>query len=347
MGRFNYGIFLLVDVRLEKRKFMTSNFSFKTLDIFKPNNISNEKCLKSKNSLLSEPKPVAPKNDKLAFPSKGPWLASYFLFDYGNSTKHWKLNPKNNIEGYFPRFENEILKFVAFISPDRKDQTLREQAFCRYKEIFGKSLKPGIEIFAFGSFATDLQIFSSDLDLAIIDKSATLHEHEQKAAARRTLKSVQKTLFRFSLAKSFNFISRAKIPLIKFVDRSSNLPFDISCQFDTKIVEAVEMTKKLMTELPNLRPLVLVLKQYLSVRNLNNPASGGMGGYGLVLMLATFLKYHPTLYYSKRKGKQIINIKRPILAYCCWIFFTILDLNLITKNLLWSRSVYQATQPSL
>ena len=39
-----------------------------------------------------------------------------------------------------------------------------------------------------------------------------------------------------------------------------------------------------------LRPLIIILKTYLLQRNLNEVFTGGMGSYGLFVMVACFLK---------------------------------------------------------
>ena len=48
--------------------------------------------------------------------------------------------------------------------------------------------------------------------------------------------------------------------------------------------------KGYVAQLPALRPLVLVLKAYMAVQNLNSPAFGGLGSYALIFMIITFLK---------------------------------------------------------
>eukprot|EP00952_Eustigmatos_sp_NYUAD-ZCMA_P009609 39628-Eustigmatos_ZCMA.PRE.1 len=45
-----------------------------------------------------------------------------------------------------------------------------------------------------------------------------------------------------------------------------------------------------MTENPGLRPVVLVLKQFLKERGLMESYSGGLSSYGLVLMVARYLQ---------------------------------------------------------
>jgi DNA polymerase sigma len=53
---------------------------------------------------------------------------------------------------------------------------------------------------------------------------------------------------------------------------------------------AAEYVKQQITAHPFLRPLVVVLKKYLSLKNLNNSFMGTISSYGLVLMLIALLE---------------------------------------------------------
>ena len=54
-------------------------------------------------------------------------------------------------------------------------------------------------------------------------------------------------------------------------------------------IMARELVKDLILSFPALAPLVLVLKQFLYEKKLNEPYTGGLGSYCLVLMVACFL----------------------------------------------------------
>lgn len=46
----------------------------------------------------------------------------------------------------------------------------------------------------------------------------------------------------------------------------------------------------MVEEMKPLRPLVLVIKQFLAQRNLNEVFTGGLGSYGILLMVYSFLQ---------------------------------------------------------
>ena len=72
-------------------------------------------------------------------------------------------------------------------------------------------------------------------------------------------------------------IANAKVPIIKFVDPDSNLPVDISFE-RTNGLDAARRIRKWLLATPGLRELVLVVKQFLRSRKLNNVHVGGLGG---------------------------------------------------------------------
>lgn len=54
--------------------------------------------------------------------------------------------------------------------------------------------------------------------------------------------------------------------------------------------QCAEFIKKQILEHPFLKPLTIVLKKYLTLKNLNSPFQGTMSSYGLVLLVLTLLK---------------------------------------------------------
>lgn len=48
-----------------------------------------------------------------------------------------------------------------------------------------------------------------------------------------------------------------------------------------------------MDEFKPLRPLTLVIKQFLAQRGLNEVYTGGLGSYAIMLMVLSFLQMHP------------------------------------------------------
>jgi len=70
---------------------------------------------------------------------------------------------------------------------------------------------------------------------------------------------------------------------------SSRLTLDITLKSHMG-VETVSFVNQLVDHFPELRPLVLVIKQLLNSMRLNDPYTGGLGSYALVIMVASLLQ---------------------------------------------------------
>lgn len=79
------------------------------------------------------------------------------------------------------------------------------------------------------------------------------------------------------------------MPIVKLTDKETQFNIDIS--FNTiRAVPTVEWIEEMKRTYPVLEPLVLVLKQFLVQRDLNQPFNGGLSSYTLIVMTVHFLK---------------------------------------------------------
>lgn len=104
-------------------------------------------------------------------------------------------------------------------------------------------------------------------------------------------------------ALSMKVIDRATVPIVKMRDMLTDIKVDISFNMKTG-VESVSLIKEFIREFPALKPLVLLLKQFLLqrfelnrffifkiiLRDMNEVWTGGISSYGLILMTINFLQ---------------------------------------------------------
>ncbi|XP_066312290.1 uncharacterized protein [Miscanthus floridulus] len=112
-----------------------------------------------------------------------------------------------------------------------------------------KHIWPQCKVEVFGSFRTGLYLPTSDIDV----------------------------------------IAKARVPIVKFVERKSGIAFDISFDIDGG-PQAADFIKDAVKKLPALRPLCMILKVFLHQRELNEVYTGGIGSYALLTMLITHLQ---------------------------------------------------------
>jgi len=152
---------------------------------------------------------------------------------------------------------------------------------------------PGAKIDVYGSYATGLCIPTSDLDLVCSLRGKNL-------LLRPSFRRLAHALRSEEWVEMIKPIETATMPIIKILSKYEDLPTDIS--FDAieagvpphRGVSSVELVKRYLSETPSLRPLVLVVKQFLSEKGLNNTYTGGLGSYCLILMARSFLHRYRT-----------------------------------------------------
>ena len=89
--------------------------------------------------------------------------------------------------------------------------------------------------------------------------------------------------------RSLEVVESARIPLVKYVDAASGTAVDVSFDVESGL-RTGKLVRSYIDAMPPLRPLVLVLKFFLSQRGLNETFTGGVGSYMLQLMVVSFLQ---------------------------------------------------------
>lgn len=178
----------------------------------------------------------------------------------------------------------EIKDFVSYISPSKDEITTRNQVIGNLKKSI-TGFWPATQAHVFGSCATDLYLPGSDIDMVVI---STTGDYEQ----RSKLYQLSSFLRTNKLAKNIEVIATAKVPIIKFVDPTHNIHVDISFE-RTNGLDAARRIRRWLDTTPGLRELVLIVKQFLRSRRLNNVHVGGLGGYATIILVYHFLKLHP------------------------------------------------------
>ncbi|KAK9842314.1 hypothetical protein WJX81_006101 [Elliptochloris bilobata] len=189
--------------------------------------------------------------------------------------------------------DKEVLEFARAVAPDRSEAAIREAAFQRVASACRAAYLPNVQ--TFGSRACGLELWSSDIDIAILGvlepaaPSGGFTEGQKRdvcwylEALVRELherRSVQKTLL----------IRRARIPIIK-VTTVEGVDVDVSIN-GAGGMHAAALLGRHMAAFPALRPLALTLKAMLRVAQpapLHEVATGGLGAYSLVNMLVAHL----------------------------------------------------------
>ncbi|RLV96279.1 Poly [Spathaspora sp. JA1] len=180
----------------------------------------------------------------------------------------------------------EIKDFVDYVSPSSDEIVTRNTVVNRLKEQIAK-FWPGTEVHVFGSCATDLYLPGSDIDMVVISQTGDYENRSRLYQLSSFLRSKK-------LAKNIEVIANAKVPIIKFIDPESDIHIDVSFE-RTNGLDAARRIRKWLVTTPGLRELILIVKQFLRSRRLNNVHVGGLGGYATIIMCYHFLRLHPKI----------------------------------------------------
>lgn len=195
----------------------------------------------------------------------------------------WLKKPSLYSANAIERLHQEIVDFAEYLQPTQAEQMARDSVIHRITRVV-EGKWPSAKVLCFGSFESRLFLPSSDIDLVI----------EMKGVGKDSLRKLARLLIHGGIChySTVKVISRARIPIVKIVDKTTNYKVDLS--FNTASgIETIEVIKSMLIRQPAMKPLLLVMKQFLFSRALNEVVSGGLGSYSLLLMVYAFLELHP------------------------------------------------------
>lgn len=175
----------------------------------------------------------------------------------------------------------ELLQFCQYIKPTPQECALRACVVDKLRPVVSK-LWPQAQVKVFGSYDTKLFLPTSDIDCSISGQ-----DFQPLADVCKLFNAIQAA--KLTHPDYSQALPWAKVPIVKYVDLATNICVDVS--FNTiNGLENSQIVKNLLQEYEVLEYLVLFLKYFLSGLQLNETYTGGIGSYGLVLMVTAFLE---------------------------------------------------------
>ena len=181
-----------------------------------------------------------------------------------------------------PGLHEEICDFYKYMKPRPSEVQMRSEVILRTMTVI-LNRWPQAKVQVFGSFCNTLYLPTGDIDLVV---------HGQWAAL--PLFSLEEDLKSNGVAQedSINVIDKTTVPIIKFIDKLTEVRVDISFNQESGIKSA-HLIQEFIQEYPFLPKIILILKQFLYQRSLNEVFHGGISSYSLILLLVSFLQRHP------------------------------------------------------
>jgi len=201
-----------------------------------------------------------------------------------------KFSTLRNDDNYAVKcLQKDLLDFQEFnkLQVKRLKET-QEELVRLVQEAVSESI-PDFEAKLYGSHSTNLCLPWSDIDIVLIPTKNNVVFNNNL----NLMKGLFNCLSKKAWKKGLKFIDNTNIPLIKIttIDGYNNMQIDISIQDQKHYgIKCVELVKTFLQEYEVLEPLIFALKNILYHSNLNDPYTGGISSYGLILMVVSFLQ---------------------------------------------------------
>lgn len=170
-------------------------------------------------------------------------------------------------------------------------------------------IEPGSQLHAFGSFASGMYLPTGDMDLVLLTGPFL----SAKARSRfppptRPINSYTTLIRKEGIAEpgSVQPIPKAKVPIIKFVDKITGLKVDLSFN-NTTGIDANQTYQQWKARYPGMQQLVAAIKHYLMIRGLGDVSTGGLGGFSLSCLVVSLLQLKPLAQRSLSLGSNLIE----------------------------------------
>ncbi|KAJ1565287.1 hypothetical protein HK096_003624, partial [Nowakowskiella sp. JEL0078] len=170
--------------------------------------------------------------------------------------------------------------FVDYIHPSAAERGLRSIVHQRIERAV-KHLWPSASVVCFGSFETLSYLPSSDIDIVVLCPSLP--------NINTALELLNKLLLSWRYVSKSEVVAGAKVPIIKITDALSGFNVDISFNITGGVEAAAVMNKFMENKVfgNSLRALLLVVKQFLLHRGMNEVFTGGLGSFSMHPLVQT------------------------------------------------------------
>ncbi|KAI1436561.1 hypothetical protein GGR50DRAFT_229502 [Xylaria sp. CBS 124048] len=210
----------------------------------------------------------------------------------GENPCPWVVNDHSKTPNAGTRLHKEIRDFYEYVRPRDFEERQRGELIARLEGLVRLKWHDA-QVLPFGSFMSGLYLPTADMDIAICSTSF-INGRYPVYDRRKCLYDMKRHLGIHGVAANdeIETITKAKVPLLKYVDEYTGLKVDISFEKmdGYKAIDTFLMWKN---QYPSMPPLVAIIKHFLLMRALNEPVNGGIGGFTVICMVVHVLQMMP------------------------------------------------------
>ncbi|KAJ1340087.1 hypothetical protein BSLG_005298 [Batrachochytrium salamandrivorans] len=185
----------------------------------------------------------------------------------------WVPNRRPYSSDMLLMLDQEIDDYIDYVKPTKAEHSLRRLTIARVRQVVTKVWKDAT-VHVFGSFQTKLYLPSSDVDIVVVGQACIVPQ---------CLRTLAKAFTKAGTFSRMEVIEKTKVPIIKAVDALTQFSLDISFNIVNGI-QSADIVKRFINDPyygEGVMPLMLIIKQFLVQRHLNEVFGGGLGSYGL------------------------------------------------------------------
>jgi non-canonical poly(A) RNA polymerase PAPD5/7 len=207
----------------------------------------------------------------------------------------WLKEDHSNSKSTAVWLHKEICDFVEFVKPTAHEHAIRSNLVERISRAFQYDY-PEYTLHSFGSYAYGIYLPTADMDLCLVSDRFHRTGFPDFNPSGNQLRKFMICLDKAGITDKYGqqIVAKAKVPIIKFVDRLTGLKVDISFENTTGIT-ALSSFNAWKATYPQFTPLVTLVKQFLLMRDLNEVFTGGLGGFSVACLVVSMLQHSPDI----------------------------------------------------
>jgi len=201
---------------------------------------------------------------------------------------------EQQLKNLYNRLDGEFRSLVEICEQENvKYKAAIEEIKTRIQRIATGCFGEKVQALVFGSYATGLAVPGlSDVDLVLFTQRGLF---DVNGASRCVI--LGRVIKHRDWIKSLQVLDRAKMPLIKLTTEPKILEREFNVDVSIALpshggAQTAAYVMQLCKSHPELKPLILVIKKLLAEKGLNDPFTGGLSSYALVLMVVASLNRH-------------------------------------------------------
>ena len=178
----------------------------------------------------------------------------------------------------------ELLAFAEWVVP-RKCELRARSAIKRLVARELQALGAGVSVDAYGSGATGMALYSSDVDLhfappASLKTVASLLSDARDSGGRRAFRDA-------------DVLQSARVPIVAVCHAATRIEVDVSCATGEQDTSTPRLVAEATARHAAMRPLALFVKVLLMQRGLHETYTGGLSSFKLYILLGAWLSTSP------------------------------------------------------